>query len=148
VIYFDTNYIPKCYLAEHGSAEATAVFQQNAGNIGCSRLGRVEWHATIRRKLIANELSPAEVAVIRTQMDADEAAGLWIWLPFEEALLDGLAAWLRATPYLGGLKTLDAVHLESARLAGMTDLYSNDGQVKAAAPIFGLVSNDVIPVVP
>lgn len=145
MIYFDTNYILKCYLTEHGSAEATAVFRQNAGNIGCSRLGRVEWHATIRRKLITNELSAADVIRVRTQMDEDEAVGLWAWLPFEEALLDGLAAWLRTTPFVGGLKTLDAIHLESARLGGMTDLYSNDGQVKAAAPVFGLVPNDVIP---
>lgn len=145
MIYFDTNYILKCYLTEHGSSEATFVFQVNAGNIACSRLGRVEWNATIRRKLVANELSLADVTRIRAQMDQDEAAGLWTWLPFEETLLDGLAAWLRTTPFLGGLKTLDAVHLESARLGGMTDIYSNDGQVKAAASVFGLVANDVIP---
>jgi predicted nucleic acid-binding protein len=148
VIYFDTNYILKCYLTEHGSPEATAVFQQNAGNIACSRVGRVEWHATIRRKLITTELSAADVTRIRTQMDEDETAGLWTWLPFEETLLDGLAAWLRTNPFFGGLKALDAVHLESARLGGITDIYSNDGQVKAAASVFGLVANDVIPPVP
>jgi predicted nucleic acid-binding protein len=145
VIYFDTNYILKCYLTEHGSAEATGVFQQNAGNIACSRLGRVEWHATIRRKLITTELSVADVTRIRTQMDEDEAARLWTWLPFEETLLDGLAIWLRTTPFLGVLKSLDAVHLESARLAGITDIYSSDSQVKTAASVFGLVANDVIP---
>jgi predicted nucleic acid-binding protein len=145
VIYFDTNYILKCYLTERGSPEATIVFQQNAGNIACSRLGKVEWHATIRRKLLTNGLSPADVIRIRTQMDEDEAADLWMWLPFDDTLLEGLARWLRTTAFIGGLKTLDAVHLESARLGGITDIYSNDSQVKAAAPTFGLVANDVIP---
>jgi predicted nucleic acid-binding protein len=143
VIYFDTNYILKCYLSEPGSSDAT-VFQMNAGNIACSLLGKVEWHATIRRKLIINELSPTDVAQIRKQMDDDEAAGLWTWLPFEIALLDGLATWMRTTAFVGGLNTLDAIHLESARLGGITEIYSNDAQVKAAAPIFGLVANDVI----
>jgi predicted nucleic acid-binding protein len=78
-------------------------------------------------------------------MDEDEAADLWMWLPFDDTLLEGLARWLRTTAFIGGLKTLDAVHLESARLGGITDIYSNDSQVKAAAPTFGLVANDVIP---
>ncbi len=78
-------------------------------------------------------------------MDQDEAAGLWTWLPFDVALLDGLAMMLRTTPFLGGLKTLDAIHLESARLGGITDIYSHDTQVKAASQVFGLVANDVIP---
>jgi predicted nucleic acid-binding protein len=144
VIYFDTNYILKCYLTEPGSPEATAVFQQNAGNIASSRVSRVEWQAAIRRKLLANDLTPEDAARIRAQMDEDEAAGLWTWLPLDETLLDGLALWLRTTTFVGGLKSLDAIHLESARVAGMTDIYSNDNQVKAAAPIFGLVPNDVI----
>ena len=145
MIYFDTNYILKCYLIEKGSSEAREVFEANAGNIFCSRLGRVEWHATIRRKLHTGDLSLEEVEEIHSQMDEDEAAGLWSWLPFDESLLNGLCNWLRTTPFSGGLKTLDAVHLESARIAGMTDFYSNDRQLKSAAPVFGLVPNDVIP---
>ncbi len=144
MIYFDTNYILRCYLTEKGSPEATEVFRQNAGNIACSRLGRVEWQAAIRRRLLANELTAKDGERIRTQMDEDESEGLWTWLPFDDTLLDGLAFWLRTTAFVGGLKTLDVIHLESARLAGLTDIYSNDRQVKAAAQSFGLVANDVI----
>ena len=144
MIYFDTNYILKCYLTEPGSQEATDAFRKNAGNIASSRVSRVEWHAAIRRKLLANDLTPADASRIRAQMDEDEAAGLWTWLPFDEALLDGLAVWLRTTAFAGGVKTLDGIHVESARLAGITQIYSHDAQVKAAAQSFGLVANDDI----
>lgn len=145
MIYFDTNYILKCYLQEPGAVEVRELFEENAGQIACARLGRLEMHTTLRRKLLSGNLSPQDVEEIRAEFDADEAAGAWFWLPWENGLVDNLTAKLRAMDYGGLLRTLDAIHLESAQLGGINEIYSHDSELKAAAPLFGLVANDVIP---
>jgi hypothetical protein len=121
------------------------VFRQYAGQVASSRLGRLEVQAVLRWKLLSGQLSAADVATIRAQIDADEAAGLWTWLPWDIALLDNLATKLRGMDYGGVLGSLDAIHLESALLGGINEIFSHDDQLKIAAPLFGLVANDVIP---
>jgi len=144
VIYFDTNYILKCYLDEPGSEDVRAIFEQNAGQVASSRLGRLEFHAVLRWKLLEGQLSAGDVDAIRSQADADEEAGLWTWLPWDIALLDNLALKLRAMDYGGVLRSLDAIHLECALGGGINEIFSHDAQLKAAAPLFGLVATDVI----
>lgn len=144
MIYFDTNYILKCYLNEPGAEDVRAVFRQHAGEVASSRLGRLEFHAALRWKFLKGQLSAGDVAAVRAQADADEEAGLWTWLPWDVALLDNLALKLRTMDYGGVLGSLDAIHLECALLGGINEIFSHDEELKIAAPLFGLVATDVI----
>jgi hypothetical protein len=50
MIYFDTAYLAKCYLNEHGSTEVRDLAAQ-AGRIACSEFGKIELAASFHRNL-------------------------------------------------------------------------------------------------
>ena len=69
---------------------------------------------------------------------------LWEWLPLTTAVMTGVADTCGSLPRDVFLRTGDAVHLLSAREHGLTEIYSNDRRLLAAAPYVGMTGLDVI----
>jgi hypothetical protein len=61
MIYFDTSYLLKCYLAEPGH-EAVRALARDQGPVACCTLGRTEWQAGIHRHLREGRLAPDQAA--------------------------------------------------------------------------------------
>lgn len=144
MIYFDTSYLLKCYLAEPGHLAVRKLARQS-GPVACCVLGKTECRAATHRHLREGKLTAQQAAAVHQVMQADDAAGLWWWLPLTD---DGITAANREfgrLPATVFLRPADALHLACARQQGFKKVYSNDRHLLAAASHFGLVGKNVIP---
>ena len=82
--------------------------------------------------------------MVLRQLSVDESVRLWEWLPLTSAVMNAVAETHGNLPRDVFLRTGDAVHLFSAREHGLTEIYSNDLRLLAAAPYVGMTGLDVI----
>ena len=143
MIYFDTSYLLKCYLAEPGHQAVRALAQQQ-GPVACCALGRTEWQAGVHRHLREGKLTGAQAALVYEVMQADDASGLWGWLPLTDAVMQAANREFERLPASVYLRSADALHLACARHHGFAEVYSNDRHLLDAAAHFGLAGRNVI----
>jgi predicted nucleic acid-binding protein len=143
VIYFDSTYIIKCYLAEPGTAEVLALAQSHPGR-ACALHGRLEFFSAVKRHLRDGNLAAGKADEVLHQFVRDEAADLWSFLPLPRSLIESACMRLGALPGRVLCRAADALHLTCAAVNGFHAIYSNDRHLLAAAPHFGLEGLDVI----
>jgi len=143
MIYFDTAYILKCYVKEHGWEEVRE-FACGHERIVCSVYGRLELHAALHRKLREGELTAVHLGIVRRQLSVDESTRLWEWIPLSAPVMAAVTDTFSRLSRDVFLRTGDAVHLLTARESGCTAVYSNDRHLLAAAPHVGMTGRDVI----
>jgi len=143
MIYFDSSYLIKCYLAEPGHQQVRQLAQQQPA-VACSMLGKTECRAAVHRHLREGKLSAPQAQLVHQVMDQDDAAKLWTWLPLTDALIADANAEFKKLPPTVFLRSADALHLVSARSQGLKEIYSNDRHLLAAAAQFGLIGKNVI----
>ena len=141
--YFDTAYILKCYVKEHGW-ENVRDLAQKCERIACSIYGRLELHAALHRKLREGEITEQQLNIILRQLSLDESMRLWEWLPLSSATLTAVVNTYTSLAPDVFLRAGDAVHLISARIVGFTKIYSNDKHLLAAAPHVNMTGCNVI----
>jgi predicted nucleic acid-binding protein len=144
MLYFDSNYVLKCYLPEPGAHHVRALAARPVTK-SCSRLGRAEVIAALHRKLREGSLTRPQLKAVWAKVVADDAAGVWTWLPFDGAVEHAVEqAFLGLGPKVF-LRAGDAIHLATASLHGFAQIHSHDQRVLDAAAAFGLTGVDVIP---
>ncbi len=142
MIYFDSAYIAKFYLTEPDSTRVKAL-AESEGQVCCSIVGRVEVSQVFHRKLREEQINREEARALFDQFDADCAAGLWTWLPLtHELAIEAAAAFRGLAPELV-LRTVDAIHLASAKQHGLRAVFTNDSRMLAAAGVFKLTGKSV-----
>ena len=143
MIYLDTSYIVKCYVAEPGSERILTWLEGQRGLV-CSWHGRLEFFSAVHRHVQTGRLAADQVRRVTRQLETDESSGIWTWLPVSPDLVR------RACRVVGGLdrgsclRAADALHLATAAEAGCTCLYSHDRHLLDAAPLFGVVARDIL----
>ena len=142
MIYFDTSYLLKCYLAEPGH-EAVRKLARGSGPLACVHYGMIECRAGLHRHVREGKLTPAEAALIFQVMQRDDDVGLVTWFPLA-AQLDRVKQEFEKLPATVFLRTADALHLLCAKEQGFTEIYSHDRHLLAAAAHFGLAGKNVI----
>jgi len=143
MIYFDTAFLAKCYLREPGSKEVRE-FARQAGVIACSDLGRAELNAVFHRHYREGRLDKKSHSVLHQQFCQDLKDGIWHWLPVDSriwSVIEQRFASLAPDVFLRGA---DAIHLATAQLYKVKDVYSNDRHLLAACPAFGLNGHDLL----
>ena len=143
MIYFDSTYIIKCYLAEPGTAKVLALARSHPGR-ACALHGRVEFFSAVKRHLREGNLSSGKAHGVLHQFVRDEAADLWAFLPVSRSLIESACMRLAALPDTVLCRAADALHLTCAAVNGFTAIYSNDRHLLTAAPHFGLDGLNVI----
>ena len=143
MIYFDTAYLLKCYVKEHGW-EKVRDLACGHDRIACSIYGRLELHAALHRKLRDGELTGLQLDIVRRQLSVDESVRLWRWIPLSATTMNAVADTFSELSRHVFLRTGDAVHLVSAREFGCAAVYSSDRHLLAAAPHVGMTGRDVI----
>jgi predicted nucleic acid-binding protein len=143
MIYFDTSYLLKCYLAEPGHVVVRNLARES-GPVACCALGKTECRAATHRHLREGKLTAQQAGAVYQVMQADEAAGLWLWLPLTDDVIAAASRGFERLPATVFLRSADALHLACARQQGFTEVYSNDRHLLAAAPHFGLAGKNVI----
>ena len=137
MIYFDSCYIAKFYLAEPDSPGVTAFARSNA-NVGCLLIGKAEVIAVFHRKLREGSVDVSGFHLLCDQFASDCASGLWQWRAVDDALLAASAQRFRGLPSTTFLRAADGLHLTCAAEEGCTAIHTNDRHMIAAAPAFGL----------
>ena len=144
MLYFDSNYVLKCYLPEPGGEQVRALAAQPVTK-SCSRLGRLEVVAALHRKVREGSLTRPQQKAVWARIVADETAGVWMWLPFDATVQNAVEQAFLGLDGKVFLRTGDAIHLATASVNGFTEIHSHDKHVLAAAAAFGLSGVDVVP---
>ena len=137
MVYFDSAYIAKFYLAEPESARVRALAKRE-GRVCCSVLGRVETAQVFHRKLREGQASTSECGALFDQFATDCESGLWTWLPLTDDLVASAVQRFRGLSTKVPLRSADAIHLVSAQAHGLDAIYSNEARLLTAAPAFGI----------
>ncbi len=142
MIYFDSAYIAKHYLAEPES-ERVRRLAEAEGRVCCSTIGRVETAQVFHRKLREGHATRAETSALFDQFAADCALGLWTWLPLtDEFAVLASSAFRELSPRVAH-RSADAIHLVTARQHGLSAIHTNDARMRAAASEFELKGRSV-----
>ena len=97
MIYFDSTYIIKCYVAEAGTEKVLALAQSHPGR-ACALHGRLEFWSGIKRHVREGNLPERSAEAVWRQFIADEIAGLWLFLPISRTLVEMSCTRLGALP--------------------------------------------------
>jgi len=144
MIYFDTAYLLKCYVAEPNCHFVRQLFRQHQQVSSCE-FAKIEFAAGIHRAVREGRLSEADVSVIQAQLQADASTGLLSWLPFNQSLVQSAQSAFLSLDRNVFLRSGDAIHLICACSHGFKEIHSNDQHLLRAAGHFGLLGVNVIP---
>jgi predicted nucleic acid-binding protein len=137
MIYLDGCYIAKFYLAEPDSAAVTQRILLE-GKAASLIQAQVEVNAVFYRKYSEGALTKEDYELLCAQLDADCAAGLWIWFPLTQAVVQRTVTTVRQLPSSTFIRTGDALHLSTAAEHGFTEIFTSDRHMLASATHFGL----------
>jgi len=144
VIYFDSTYVAKVHLFEHGSMEVRALVTAQP-DVACCEIGRIELASVLHRKLREGAFDEAHHLNLCNQFEQDLQSNIWHWLSITPAILEQVRMAFRSLPAGVFLRAGDALHLVCARENNFKEIYSNDRHLVAAASHFGLSAINAIP---
>ena len=93
---------------------------------------------TIHRQVREGLLTGPQAAEVRRAFREQVTAGVWAFVPVTHDLLEEVDAVVHTLPDDAFIRAGDALHLASARVAGFTEIWSNDRHLLQAARHFGL----------
>jgi len=143
VIYFDAAYIVKCYVPEKGHAQVRGLLHRHQSAVCCA-FGRLEFAAAIQRAIREGRLPETTRSTVFSILSRDDRGGVWNWIPLTPHLLETAVHAMRLAPTNPAIRAADALHLVCAKECGCHHVYTNDRQMLAAAPHFGVQATNVI----
>ena len=138
-VYLDTSALIKLYVAEAFSTEVER-FVAEVDRIVISRLGMLEWHCAMARRLRTGQITEDYLNLARTEFTRHLAENYFRIVPYDDTLLsDALRVLDSVNPV--PLRTLDAIHLTAARNAGVTRIATADRIMSEAAGKLALATD-------
>lgn len=139
--YFDSALVAKFYLNEPGR-DAVRRVARKAGRVVTSGIAVAEVSAAFHRKFREGAVDKTVFKGLQGQFAHDVDHGLWTLVGPTEALLSEVQALFVKLDPSEFLRSLDAVHLITAKAERFTRLYSNDRHVLSACAAAGLEGID------
>jgi predicted nucleic acid-binding protein len=139
--YFDSALVAKFYLNEPGR-EAVRRLATRAGIVVTSGIAVAEVSAAFHRKLREGAVDQGAFRALHGQFEHDVEHGLWKLIASTDALLLEVLALCRRLDRLVFLRSLDALHLVTARAEHFDLVYSNDRHLLTACASVGLKGID------
>jgi predicted nucleic acid-binding protein len=135
--YFDAALVAKFYLNETGR-DAVRRLARTSGVVVSSGIAVAEVSAAFHRKLREEAVTPAVFKALQGQFIHDVDEGLWKLADPTAALLREVQAAFSRLNRRVFVRSLDAIHLVTAKAEGFERIYSNDRHLLDAAESFGL----------
>jgi predicted nucleic acid-binding protein len=135
--YFDSALIAKFYLNEAGR-ESIRALAKRAGLVVSSGIAVAEVSAAFHRKLREKAIDRYTFKALQGQFQHDLAGGLWSLVSPTEALLEEVRTFFSRLDESVFLRSLDALHLVTAKAERFNIIYSNDRHLLAACGAAGL----------
>ena len=142
MIYFDTGYLARLYVAVAGWEKVRAL--AGTDRVVCALHGKAEAIAAFHRKFREGVLSPTAFAGLLKQFESDCAAKAFEWLPVTPNVLERVSTGYTTLPAAVPLRAADALHLACAAESGLKELYSNDTHLFTGAQFFGIKAVNII----
>ncbi len=139
--YFDSALVAKFYVNEPGR-DAVRALARSAGVVVSSGIAIAEVSAAFHRKFREGAVDRNTFKGLLGQFEHDVEQGLWTFIGPTEALLHEVQRLFRGLGASVFLRSLDALHLVTARAERFERLYSNDRHLLAACSVAGLVGID------
>lgn len=135
--YFDAALVAQFYLNEPGR-DAVRRLAWTSGVVVSSGIAVAEVSAAFHRKLREAAVTPAVFKALQGQFVHDVDEGLWKLADPTAALLREVQAAFSRLNRRVFVRSLDAIHLVTAKAEGFERIYSNDRHLLDAAKSFGL----------
>ena len=135
--YFDSALIAKFYLNEPGR-EAVRALAAKVGIVVTSGIALAEISAAFHRKFREESVDRDVFKALQGQFQQDVSNGLWRLIAPTEALLEEVRTLFAQLDRRIFLRSLDAVHLVTAKAEGFQQIYSNDRHLLEACASLGL----------
>ena len=142
MIFCDSCYVAKYYLAEPDSVQVRVLVEQ-AGLRLISAWSAVEVQAALHRNLREGRVNLGAHQSLSAAFEDDLNAGRWRSVPITSSLLLRARRRIQALPADVFLRSGDALQLVSALEAGCDEIWSSDRHLLGAAPHFGLQGRSV-----
>ena len=114
--FLDSSALVKRYHQESGTAEVEErLFNEPANRFFVSRLALVELHSCFARLVCEGTLSKSDFAKLTARFEEDVASGVLLVAAVSSRRLEGAASLLATQGLTQPLRTLDAIHLATAR---------------------------------
>lgn len=140
--YWDTSALVKLYVKEPDSQAFENYALNAATSPVISRIALYEAHATFQRKEAEGNLTAGSTQRLLAQFLIEIGAGLLHVIEFgtdvEREYSDVLRRCYQHTQPLW-LRTIDAIHLASARVANEREIVAKDGRLRDAAKLLGFI---------
>jgi len=143
-VYFDSALIAKFYLNEPGR-EAIRNLAKNAGIVVTSGIAVAEISAAFHRKFREGAVDRDVFDALHGQFRHDLTNGLWRLIGPTEALLEQVRTFFVRLDRSVFLRSLDALHLITAKAEHFDRIYSNDRHLLSATASIGLEGVNPIP---
>jgi predicted nucleic acid-binding protein len=130
-VYFDAALVAKFYVNEPGR-DAVRRLAKRAGAVATSGIAVAEVAAAFHRKLREGSIDLPMFEALQGQFHHDLTRGLWTLIEPTPALLQQVRALFARLDRSVFLRSLDAVHLITAKAEHFARLYSNDTHLLAA----------------
>jgi predicted nucleic acid-binding protein len=143
VIYFDSAYVARLYLEDHGWEVVRELAARSP--VACSIHGRSEVVAALHRKHREGAFLATEYRQVLEQFELDCRENAFRWLALSPQILERVTTVYRRLPSTVFLRSSDALHLACAAENKFHEIHSNDQRLLAAAPHFGVTGINVIP---
>lgn len=139
--YFDSALVAKFYVNEEGRDRVRRTASQ-AGVIVTSGIAVAEVSAAFHRKLREGAVDRPVFRALQRQFEHDLTNGLWKLVGPTQALLQEVQALFATLDKSVFLRSLDALHLVTAKDEGFDRIYSNDRHLLRACASLGLQGID------
>jgi predicted nucleic acid-binding protein len=136
-LYLDTAYIAKCYLNEPDAAALRTLVAGQDG-LTSSAWCRAELMCVLHRHVREGGLTARQARALHDLFREDVADGVWHLVPVSAEVLTRVEQRVRRLRGTVFVRAGDAIHLETAVLAGFEEVWTNDRHMLAAAASFGL----------
>jgi predicted nucleic acid-binding protein len=141
--FFDTCYLVRFYLEDAGFETVRELAGTN-GAVAASWHAQAEVVAALHRAIRERRMDPAAYQAALDQFIHDSETGIFQWQPLTNGVQQRVQHVFRDAPPTAFLRAADALHLACAAEHAFQEIYSNDRQLLAAAPLFGLRGVNVI----
>jgi predicted nucleic acid-binding protein len=136
-VYFDSALIAKFYLNEPGR-DAVRKLARDSGRVVSSAVATAEVSAAFHRKLSEGAIEPELFAALQGQFAHDIKSAVWTLMPVTDALLEEVRTLFSTLDRDLYLRSLDALHVVTAKSEKMDRLYTNDRHLLVACSSLGL----------
>ena len=139
--YADTSFQFSLYATDANSIKADAWRQANPAPLPFTAFHRLELRNALSLALFQQRLTPAEVQAVWQEVENDYAAGLLVGRGglWHRVLAEADTSALNHTPVIG-CRTLDVLHVATAKLIGTTEFCSFDTRQSTLAGRLGLAT--------